>query len=408
MVNIKKLDNGITLVFENNSNVRSIATGIWINNGASNEEKIENGVSHFIEHMMFKGTDKRTAKDIAEEMDLIGGQINAFTSREHTCYHTKVLYNHFDKNLDILSDMFFNSKFKEDEIEKEKDVVLEEINMYEDYLDDFCFELMQKNVYKNNSYGRAILGTKENVKKFTGDFCKNYIDKWYTPKNIVISIVGKIDENTILEKVNKYFGLNKLKEDKKIEIIKPKFTCENSEIEKKSEQLHLILTYDSIPLKHKNNYDFAIFNTIFGGGLSSMLFQKVREEKGYAYSIFSQNSSYKKNGLFNIYMALNPKNKDKAIDLVNENIEVFLNKKCDELSFRKAKEQLKSNYLLGIESTTNKMNAIGRSMLVRNKVYTEDEIIKKVDDVTMESMYEVIDLIFKNKSYAITQVGKIK
>ncbi len=408
MVEVNILSNGIKIVSEKNEHVRGISTGIWVSNGASNEGENESGISHFIEHMLFKGTQKRTAKDIAEEMDLIGGQLNAFTGREYTCYHTKTLDSHFEKSIEILADMFFNSTFSEEEIEKEKTVVIEEISMYEDYLDELCYDTMQKNVYKNSSYGRNILGTKETVTLINSEMCKKYMKKRYTKDNIVISVVGRINEDTI-NILEKYFGYKKYKEGKqsKENIKKPIFNSTETNVEKDTEQLHLLLTYDGIKIDSTYSYAMAIFNNMFGGGLSSLLFQSIREQYGYAYSVYSQHTQYKESGLFNVYMALSPENEEKAIKVMEEKLKIFIDKKCDETMFLKAKENIKANYLLSLDSTTNKMNSIGRSMLVRGKVRTEDEILDKINEVTLKKIYEMVDLLFKNKKYAITRVGKL-
>ncbi len=408
MVEVNILSNGIKIVSEKNEHVRGISTGIWVSNGASNEGENESGISHFIEHMLFKGTQKRTAKDIAEEMDLIGGQLNAFTGREYTCYHTKTLDSHFEKSIEILADMFFNSTFSEEEIEKEKTVVIEEISMYEDYLDELCYDTMQKNVYKNSSYGRNILGTKETVTLINREMCKKYMKKRYTKDNIVISVVGRINEDTI-NILEKYFGYKKYKESKqsKENIKKPIFNSAETNVEKDTEQLHLLLTYDGIKIDSTYSYEMAIFNNMFGGGLSSLLFQSIREQYGYAYSVYSQHTQYKESGLFNVYMALSPENEEKAIKVMEEKLKIFIDKKCDETMFLKAKENIKANYLLSLDSTTNKMNSIGRSMLVRGKVRTEDEILDKINEVTLKKIYEMVDLLFKNKKYAITRVGKL-
>ncbi len=405
MHKIKTLKNGIRVVYEKNTFIRSVAVGIWVDVGSINETDEEAGITHFIEHMLFKGTKTRTAKDIAEEMDEIGGQINAFTSRERTCYYAKTLDENIKTALNVLSDMLYNSTFSQEDINKECNVILEELSMCEDDIDDVTHELMMNRVYSESNYERPIIGYKETITKFTTEMCKNYVQKWYRPEKIVISVAGNFNEEELLNMLQFYFGEKKFIETKTDEILMPKFKKVISSKEKEAEQVHLILTFNGIHSTDDNIYNMAVFNTIFGGGMSSILFQNIREKNGLAYSVFSHSSNYRESGLYNIVLALNPQNKSLAIDLIEKEIKNV--DKITEVMFKKAKQQIKSNYLLSLESTTNRMNSLGKTLLLRNTVFTTDEVLKKINDVEYSSMIKCAKNILDLNNYSTTFVGNI-
>ena len=260
-----KLDNGVSIVMEQISSVRSVSLGIFIKNGSINENKETNGISHFIEHMLFKGTSKRTSKDIAEEMDNIGGQLNAFTSKEYTCYYARVLDTHIDKAIDVLTDMLFNSEFNENDIEKEAKVIIEEISMYEDSPEDIVFAELQKKVWKNSPLEYSVLGSKENVANFKQQDFFNYMKEKYVGENTVIAIAGNFDKerilNTIKDKVkNMIKGVSSLEANKSYVYIPSK-----TKVYKDIEQLHLVISFEGVSFNSKYNYSMSLLNTIFGG-----------------------------------------------------------------------------------------------------------------------------------------------
>lgn len=402
-----KLKNGVSIVMEQISSVRSVALGIFIKNGSINETPKNNGISHFIEHMMFKGTDKRTSKDIAEEMDNIGGQLNAFTSKEYTCYYARVLDTHIDTAIDVLTDMLFNSKFDNVDIEKEAKVILEEISMYEDTPDDVIFTKLQEKIWKDSPLGYGILGSKENVSSFKHQDFVEYTNEKYVGENIVVAIAGSFDKDKILDIIKQKMiampqGKPNLDADKKYI-----YTPSRTKIYKDIEQLHLAVVFEGISIKDKYNYSMSLLNTIIGGGMSSILFQKVREEYGLAYSIYSYNSSYVNNGLFNIYVALNKEQLDKTINIIYKEIENLKKNKITKQQIEKTKEQLKSNYIMGLESTSNRMSSIGRSKILIDKIKTPDEIIQEVDLIQKEDIDYLIDKIFNMDKMSISLVGKV-
>ena len=402
-----KLQNGISIVMEQMTSVRSIALGIFIKNGSINETAKTNGISHFIEHMLFKGTEKRTSKDIAEEMDNIGGQLNAFTSKEYTCYYARVLDTHIDIAIDVLTDMLFNSKFNDIDIEKESKVILEEISMYEDSPDDVVFTELQKEIWKSSPLGYSVLGSKENVANFKRQDFFDYMKEKYVGENIVIAIAGNFDKQKIVDSLkDKLLTIPKGKENLEADN-KYIYTPARTKIYKDIEQLHLALAFDGVPIKDKYNYSMSLLNAIFGGGMSSILFQKVREEQGLAYSIYSYNSSYVNNGLFNIYVGLNKSQLEKTINIITTEINNLKKNKISKEQIEKTKEQLKSNYIMGLESTSNRMSSIGRSKILLDKIKTPDEIIEEVDLIQKEDIDYLIDKVFDLEKMSISIVGKV-
>jgi len=385
--------------------VRSVSFGLWVNNGSRHENTTTNGMSHFIEHMMFKGTEKRTALDIADTMDAVGGQLNAFTSKECTCYFTRTLDTHFDVALDVIADMFFNSKYDRDEIDKERNVILEEINMYEDTPEDLVVDLLQEKTFPNHSLGMTILGTPQSIGGFRQHDFLTFLKAHYTPQNVVISIAGNIDEKTVIEKVSAAFGHLKgetAADKQKPAVYTPGFSIKEKDIE----QVHLAMGFPGIATGTDESYALAAVNTIFGGGMSSRLFQKIREEHGLVYSVYSYNVSYCDTGIFMVYAALNPTQLQEVMRLISLEVKGMFNDKITAAQLAKAKEQLKSNFLLSLESAAARMNSIGRTMLMLNKVVTPDELVTKIDAIDMDAFYNVCDKIFKMDQVSVSLVGK--
>ncbi|MDD2481857.1 MAG: pitrilysin family protein [Lutispora sp.] len=404
----RKLNNGIRIVAEEIKYVNSVSLGIWVKVGSRYEDVNNNGVSHFIEHMLFKGTKKRTSKEIANSIDKIGGQLNAFTAKECTCFYAKVLDTHFDIALDILADMFFNSAFSETEIEKEKGVVLEEISMYEDSPEDLVHDIFTQSVWAENPLGMPILGTEDTLKELKRKDIIDYFDINYTPENIVVSVVGNFKEKYILDEIEKFFSDYKpAKIDRKI-IDKPAFVPNHKHKKKDTEQAHLCMGFNGIELGNKYTYPLLVMNNIFGGAMSSRLFQKIREEKGLAYSVFSYPSSYTDCGILSIYAGMKPNQLDFVIDLINEEIREIKEKGITENELYDSKEQIKGSYILGLESTSGRMISIGKSELLLDRIYSPKEITEFIDAVTMNDINHVIDVIFNTKKMGTAIIGPNK
>lgn len=408
MIQKKTFKNGLRLVYEKIPFVRSISLGIWVGTGSRNETIQNNGVSHFIEHMMFKGTKNRTAKQIAEDVDNIGGQMNAFTSKECTCYYAKVLDTHFDTAMNVLSDIFFNSLFNKNDIDMERKVIFEEIGMYEDSPEELVHDIISEATWMNNSLGYPILGTIQSLNKIDKKIMKEYLSTNYTPHNTVVAIAGNFDEEYIISEIEKIFGEWKSEHRLNVGGIKADFNCNSIIKKKQTEQVHMCMAFEGIESGNSDIYSLLALNNIFGSGMSSNIFQKIREEHGLVYSIFSYPQSHINAGVFNIYAGMNPEYIDKVINLVGIEIEKIKKENITFDQLKKSKEQLKSSLILALESSTSRMNSIGKSELILNRMKTPEEIIRCIDEVNLDRVREVTNKIFDINRMSFSAVGKIE
>ncbi|MCI9259272.1 MAG: insulinase family protein [Romboutsia sp.] len=400
------LENGLTIIGEEISYVKSISLGIWINAGSRIEDEEISGISHFIEHMLFKGTKNRTSKQIASEIDNLGGQINAFTSKECTCYYVKLLDSHIDIGIDILSDMILNSKFNEDDLDKERSVIIEELKMYEDSPEDLAYDLLTENIYKNDTLGMNIIGTEESLKKLNREKLLDYFNKYYLPNNSVIAISGNFNFNEIINKIEEKFKGWK-KKSVNIDIKKAEFKSCFLTKNKDIEQVNLAMSLEAVPLENDEEvYALAVINTVFGGSISSRLFQKIREEKGLVYSIYSSQSLYRKCGELGIFASMSNEHLEEVYESIIEEIKIMKKDYLTEQEIKESKEQLKGSYILGLESTSSRMMSIGRSLLLNNKVESTDDILKSIDNVDRETVKKVIDKIFNLNKLGVCIVGR--
>ncbi|OAT73322.1 M16 family metallopeptidase [Parageobacillus thermoglucosidasius] len=392
MINKHTCKNGVRIVLEQIPTVRSVSIGVWIGTGSRNETEQNNGISHFLEHMFFKGTKTRTAKEIAEAFDSIGGQVNAFTSKEYTCYYAKVLDEHASFALEMLADMFFHSTFVDEELQKERNVVLEEIKMYEDTPDDIVHDLLSKACYANHPLGYPILGTEETLRTFTGDSLRGYMADYYTPDRVVISVAGNVDESFI-QQVESYFGFFTAKR-KASESPAPLFQPQKLARQKDTEQAHLCIGFNGLPVGHPDIYTLIILNNILGGSMSSRLFQEVREQRGLAYSVFSYHSSYQDSGLLAIYAGTGNNQLDLLFETIQETIDKLKEDGITEKELKNSKEQMKGSLMLGLESTNSRMSRNGKNELLLGRHRTLDEIIEEINSVTVEKVNELARCIF--------------
>jgi len=402
------LDNGVRIVYERIPYVRSVSVGIWVKTGSRNENTDNNGISHFIEHMMFKGTKTRTAKQIAESFDNIGGQLNAFTGKECTCYYAKTLDSHIDIALEVLSDMFFNSKFDNRDIKIEKRVVLEEIGMYEDSPEELVHDILSDTVWGNSTIGYPILGTQKSLEAITRQKIVQYMKENYTPANVVISIAGNFDEDHIINSVRNYFGSWSSEKNEVNRFDNAVFTPNIGIKVKDTEQVHMCIGFEGIEHGNDKLYTLLAINNIFGGGMSSRLFQKIREEKGLVYSIYSYPSSYENSGLYTIYAGMNPEQLTEVIKIIMDEINTIKSRYLSQEELDRSKEQLKGSYILGLESTSSRMNSIGKSELLLGRINTPEEVLKKIDNINMDNVIDVIDSVFTLDKIGFSAVGSIK
>ena len=403
-----ELSNGLRVVCEKIPYVRSVSVGIWIGTGSRNENIKNNGISHFIEHMLFKGTEKLSAKDIAETIDNIGGQINAFTGKECTCYFTKTLDTHMEIAFETLSDMLFNSKFDATDIDIERKVIMEEIGMYEDSPEELVHDILSESVWENNPLGYPILGTFDCLNDIKRENILEYISQNYFPKNTVVAVAGNFEDAMLDEMVNKYFGDWKSKTDEITNYSEAEFVSRVKIKEKDTEQIHICMGFNGIEHGDNKLYTLLAINNIFGGGMSSRLFQNIRESKGLAYSIYSYPSSYKNAGLFTIYAGMNPDEIETVTQLIFDEVRLLKKEGLTVGELEKSKEQLKGNYILGLESTSSRMNSIGKSELMLRRILTPEETLKKVDQIKIDDVNDIISTILNTDMISFTAVGNMK
>lgn len=399
------LSNGLRVVMEKIPTFRSVSFGIWVKTGSRNENEQNNGISHFIEHMLFKGTDKYSAKDIAEIFDGIGGNVNAFTSKEYTCYYAKVLDEHLPIAVDVLASMFFRSAFDEGEMEKEKNVIYEEISMYDDTPDDLVHDLLAKAAYGNNPLGYTIIGTENNLSPMKPDDLRGYMKQHYNVDNTVISIAGNIDDS-VVELLEQHFGSFSGRGQSSV-ISTPTFLGDAIFHEKKTEQNHICISFPGLSVKHDQLYSMVLLNNTIGGGMSSRLFQEIREKRGLAYSVYSYHSSHYDSGLFTIYTGTAPKQTEEVLKVTMEMLNDIKEKGITAAELKKGKEQLKGSLILSLESTSSRMNRLGKNELMLGKHYSLDELIDRIEAVQLENVEELIASVFSSP-FAMATVGKVE
>lgn len=396
------LRNGVRVVAERIDHVRSAAIGVWIGNGSRFESAEQNGISHFIEHMIFKGTEKRTARHIASMMDAMGGQSNAFTTKDCTCYYMKVLDTHLHTAAELLADMFLCSSFADEDIELERGVVLEEIDMYEDTPEDVATEKLFEACYEGTALGRPILGTEETLARMDSKALHDYVRKNYHPEDTVVALSGSFSDAD-LDYICELFGEMQGSGRNQIEPAhyQPRVVIRSKEIE----QNHLCLGFPGLPLLDDKRYAYQLMNAIIGGGMSSRLFQTVRERNGMCYSIYSFPSSHVDTGMFSIYVGLGQEDEAKAAKLICDVLRDFCAEGPTREELSRCREQLKSNLLMGLESTNARMHHLGRYELFTDHVVSSDELVAAYDAVTADQVRALANEVFRFDQASICAVG---
>ena len=399
------LPNGVRIATERMPGVRSAALGIWVATGSRDEKAAENGAAHFIEHMLFKGTDTCSAEELARRMDAIGGQINAFTTKELTCFHARCLDTHLRQALDILCNMFFDSRFAEEDVENERGVILEEIGMYADDPTDLVSERLYAAVFHGTPLGRPILGKKATLNKMTGAWLKEYKRTHYTADRIVVTLAGSFDD-AILDAVKERFST--LERGKKPRAVRSITVQDSIVIKKKAtEQNHLQLGFPSLTDLDPRKYQLQLLTSILGGGMSSRLFQQVREKNGLCYSVYAFGTGHEEAGLFSIYTALNRGQEARALGCIRNVLDDFLQSGPTQDELELVREQTKSNVLMGLESSATRMSHLARCMLREGRFLTPDDIISAYDAVTREEILALAREIFDFDHLSFSAVGRV-
>ncbi len=399
------LSNGIPVVMEPLKIMRSVALGIWVKVGSRNETPDKNGISHFLEHMFFKGTEKRTAKDIAVEIDSLGGELNAFTSKENTTFYVKILDEYIEKGIELLSDVFLHSRFPEEDIEKERRIIKEEIKMVEDTPDDYVHDLFNQTIWGHTGLGQSVLGKRETIKSFTREDLLSHIRKYYGTKDVVISCAGNFEPESLIGMLNKNLGsLRRGSEPEKG--LPPQFKSKVEVFHKELSEAHICLGVEGIPQTSEERYSLFVLNTIFGAGVSSRLFQEIREKRGLAYSIYSYIASYFDTGIWGVYAGISRKRVGEVVELILEEMNELKNT-LNETELQRAKNHLKGNIILGLESTSSRMTNIARQEIYYGRYYSPKEIMKEVDSITLDRIKDLAEKLIKKESCSLTVYGPV-
>ena len=388
------LKNGLRIIGERIPHFRSVSVGFWVGSGSQYETPDEAGLSHFLEHMVFKGTEKRTTRQIAEEMDKVGGQLNAFTSKECTCFYAKVVDEHLPLAMDVLSDLVTAPIFDPAELEKEKGVVIEEINMSAGDPEDSVHELLMLANYGDQPVARPILGTEEKIAAYSSEDLRAYWKKMYRPQNTVLALAGNYDWNAVVALAEKL--LDKWSPD-----AFESRACTTNPVpvtlltkEKDIEQIHICLGFPALPIGDERSYELSLFNSVFGGAMSSRLFQKIREERGAAYTVYSYPNAYTDSGMLSVYAGTNPDAAAEVYGLLLGEAKKLSSEGMTRDEFMMAREQLKAGYILGLESTSARMQSLGRRLLLLGNMRTETEVIDRVNAIDFDStnalMHEIL------------------
>lgn len=400
-INITQLDSGIKIISEKNDFVKSFSLGFWFNVGSRDETINNNGISHFLEHMFFKGTKKRSAKKIAEQIESLGGYLNAFTSKEHTCFYGRGLAEHIEATFEVLADMVQNSVFKQSEIDKEIGVVIDELKDIEDSPEELIFDKFESNIFNGNTLGMPIIGTEKNLRSFKRNELIKYIDEQYSLDRFYIVASGNINHRQLIKLTEKYLSKQFL-QSSRIErglLIKP---TADLFVEKETQQVHYILGRPTYGVKDKKRIVVSVLSHILGDGSSSRLFQKVREENGIAYQINTFLNSFYDVSTFGIYLSTSEKSIYKAQNILYNELRKIKERKVSEKELNRAKEYLIGNMLMGLEGTTNRMLRIAQSMIYFNKVKTVEETIRHIKAVSTKDIVEISNELFENG--ALTRV----
>jgi len=401
------LPNGVRVISETMPHVRSVSVGLWVGIGSRRETAEQNGLSHFIEHMVFKGTTKRSAEDIARSVDSIGGNLDAFTSKELVCFNTKVLDEHLPLAFDVLSDLVLNPLFREEDMAKEKGVILEELKMDEDNPDYLVHEIFSSNFWKDHPLGKPILGTRETVKRFDRSMMERYYSDAYSPANLVITAAGNLTHQMLANLAGDYFSGMKPRDPMAPE--RPPQTHARVALRNKKalEQVHVCLGVPSYPLPHEDRFTCYVLNTLLGGGMSSRLFQNIRERQGLAYAVFSELNPYRDTGCLSIYAGTSIETVGKVIESILREFQTLKQERITDEELRRAKDHLKGSLMLSLESTSSRMSNLARQEMYFHRFFTLDELVESIEAVTAEDVQRIAQTFFDQKHIGLTVLGNL-
>jgi predicted Zn-dependent peptidase len=401
------LPNGLVVITETMPHVRSVSVGVWVRNGSRREVPEENGLAHFIEHMVFKGTERRSAEAIAREMDSVGGMLDAFTSKEQICFNAKVLDEHLPIAFDVIADLVLRPKFDSEDVKKERQVVLEEIKMDLDNPEYLLHEIFTRGFWPGHPLGRPILGTPETVKKFHRDALRSRFQDWFAPDHLVITAAGNVTHDRVLELVQKEFGgLQPVGPGERNSAPRTNAPI-HLEAKRDLEQVHICIGVPSVPLAHEDRFGVAVLNNLLGGGMSSRLFQNIREKQGLAYAVFSEITPYSDAGMLTVYAGTATDTIGKVIDLTIQEFHALKESPVSEEELRRSKNHLKGSLMLSLESTSSRMSNLARQELYFGRFFSLDEILASIEAVTREELQSLARRYFQPDCIAVTVLGPL-
>ncbi len=400
------LDNGARVLTETIPHYHSVCIGLWVTTGSRDEKESENGISHFIEHVLFKGTKRRSAQEIARTIDSVGGSMNGFTGRESTCFYARVLDRHLDLAVDLLSDIFLHSTFDPQEIERERLVVLQEVKTVEDTPDDYIHDLFSRTFWGDHPMGQPVIGSVERIQSFSREQIVGYFQEKYRSDRMIIAVVGNIQHNKVVELVGGAFSQVPSGSKVKDRVV-PQGSSRTSVLGRKTEQVHLCLGMKGLPYGSSKRFASYVLNSILGGGMSSRLFQEIRERRGLAYSVFSYFPSYMDTGLVVVYAGTDKEKVGQAVELILKELERLKRSPIDQEELVTCKEQLKGSLLLSLESSDNRMTRLAKNEIYFNRFLSIGEVIDQIDRVTADEVNELANELFVSDHLCLTLLGPI-
>jgi len=401
------LSNGLIVITETMQHVRSVSVGIWVRNGSRREVPAENGLAHFLEHMVFKGTERRSAEDIAREMDSVGGMLDAFTSKEQICFNAKVLDEHLPIAFDVLADLVLRPKLDADDVNKERQVVLEEIKMDMDNPEYLLHDIFTRGFWPEHSLGRPILGTPETVRNFDREALLRRFRRWFSLHHTSFTAAGNITHEEVLDLVEKEFGQLQAVGSTQDDPAPSTSAPINLEIKRDLEQVHLCIGVPSLPLAHERRFGVAVLNNLLGGGMSSRLFQNIREKQGLAYAVFSEITPYSDAGMLTVYAGTAKETIGKVLDLTVVEFRAMKESPVSDEELLRAKNHLKGSLMLSLESTSSRMSNLARQELYFRRFYSLDEILVSIEAVTRDEVQSLAREFFQPERVAVTVLGPL-
>ena len=406
-IEMTTLANGVRVITETMPHVRSVSVGIWIGTGSRRESSEQNGLSHFIEHMLFKGTTTRSAEDIARSVDSIGGNLDAFTAKELVCFNTKVLDEHLSQAFEVVADMVLHPLFRDEDIAKEKGVILEELKMEADSPDYLVHEIFSSNFWKDHPLGKPILGTRETVKRFDRGIIEDYYRAVYSPSNLIVTAAGNLTHERMVDLVRQHF--ENLPPSAEAPPDLPPTTHARIALRNKKalEQIHMCLGVPSYPLPHEERFVCYVLNTLLGGGMSSRLFQNIRERQALAYAVFSELNPYRDTGCLSIYAGTSAESARKVVASIMKEFQQLKQDRVPDEELRRAKDHLKGSLMLSLESTSSRMSNLARQEMYFGRFFSLDEVVESIEMVTADDVQRIAATFFDPKQIALTILGNL-